>query len=159
MSFFSTLLADVEGIWANIFGKSGATISAAVVEDIQLIGSGLSGALSGFETITGISPAAVAKIEGYVTAIEAGAASVATTVAANVAKPIATQIATDFSALETALGGITLPAVIQSVLSAVKTLLPYVEAGVGILTAASVKAAEETGMTVDEARLILAAKK
>jgi len=157
MSFFSTILTDIEGIWARIFGTSGATLSAAVVEDIQLIGSGLSGALSGFETITGIAPATVTKIEGYVAAIEKAASSVATTVATNIAQPIATQIATDFAALEAALSGTLLPVVIQDVLSAVKVLLPYVEAGVGILTAASVKAAEETGMTVGEARLILKA--
>jgi len=61
MSFFSTLLTDVENIWSNIFGKEAATISADVVEDIQLVGSGLGGALSDFEALTGVEPAVVAE--------------------------------------------------------------------------------------------------
>lgn len=158
MSFFSTLLTDVENIWSNIFGKEAATISADVVEDIQLIGSGLGGALSDFEALTGVEPAVVAEIQNYIGTIEKSAESIATTIETNIAQPIATQIAADFASLQSALAGVTLPAALQSVLNAVQVLLPYIEAGVGILTAGTVDAAQAVGLSANEARLILKAK-
>lgn len=158
MSFFSTLLTDVESIWSNIFGKEAATISADVVEDIQLISSGLGGALSDFESLTGVEPAIVAEIQNYIGTIEKSAESIATTIETNIAQPIATQIAADFASLQSALAGVTLPAALQSVLNAVQVLLPYIEAGVGILTAGTVDAAQAVGLSANEARLILKAK-
>jgi hypothetical protein len=155
MNIFSTILADLEKEWAKIFGTSGATISATVVTDLQLIGSGLQSALTTFGTLTGINSGTLAEIEKDISSISAVALSVATTVETNIAKPIAQQIATDFAALQGAIGNIALPSILEDILKAVATLLPYVEAGVGILTAATVGAAEATGLTADEARLIL----
>jgi hypothetical protein len=155
MNIFSTILADLEKEWAKIFGTSGATISATVVTDLQLIGSGLQSALTTFGTLTGINSGTLEEIEKDVSSISAAALSVATTVETNIAKPIAQQIATDFAALQGAIGNIALPSILEDILKAVATLLPYVEAGVGILTAATVGAAEATGLTADEARLIL----
>jgi len=155
MSIFSTILADLEAEWAKIFGTSGATISATVVTDLQLIGSGLSSALSTFSALTGINSGTLATIEKDVSAISTAALSVATTVETNIAKPIAQQIATDFASLQANLASVTLPSILDDIVKAVATLLPYVEAGVGILTASTVGAAEATGLTADEARLIL----
>src|SRR5271170_7132736 len=158
MSFYSNLLSDLESLWSDMFGKEAATISADVVEDIKLVGSGLGGALSDFEALTGVEPAVIAEIQNYIGTIEKSAESIATTIETNIAQPIATQIATDFAALQGVLAGVTLPAALQSILNAVKVLMPYIEAGVGILTAGTVNAAQAVGISADEARLILKAK-
>lgn len=155
MSFLSTILADVESIWAKIFGTEGATIAEDVVTDIQLIGSGLSGALAGFESATGLDADLINKIQTYIANIKTATATITTTVETNIAKPVVSQIMADFSALKSVLSGVTLPAVITDIMNAVTVVLPYIEAGVGMLTAATVGDAEKAGITVDEARLIL----
>lgn len=154
-NIFSEILADLEAAWAKIFGTSGATLTAAVVADIKVIGSGLTGALTAFEAVTGLDGALVAKVQSIVASIETAALSVTTAIETNIAKPIVVQIQSDFAALQSALAPISLPTAIDNILKAVETLLPYVEAGVGILTAATVGAAEATGFTHDEAFGIL----
>jgi hypothetical protein len=155
MSIFSTILADLESEWAKLFGTTGAEISAAVLADIKMIGSGLTGALAEFEAVTGLDAAVVLKIQTDIGAIETAALSVATTVATDIAKPIVTQIADDFAELQTVLATVSIPAAVENILKAVSVLLPYIEAGVGILTAATVGAAEAAGMSADDARAVL----
>jgi hypothetical protein len=163
MNVFQQFFAFVEAEWAKIFGTAGANISQVVLTDIQLVGSGISGVLTAIESVTGIDQALVAKVQGYVASISNAASSIVTTVETNIAKPVALQIATDFTALQADLAGFTLPVAVTSVLNAVATLLPYIEAGVGILTAgtasssATVAASQATGLSADEARLILKA--
>jgi hypothetical protein len=154
-NIFSTILADLEAEWAKLFGTSGATISEAVVTDIKLVGSGLTGAMAEFEAVTGLDAALVTTIEGYITSIQTAASSIATTVATNIAKPIVTQIAADFEAMKTELETVTLPEAVSKILAAVETVLPFIEAGVGILTAATVGAAEATGLSRSEAESVL----
>ena len=157
MSIFSEILAFVEAEWKKIFGGVNITISQTVVTDINLIASGLNGALAAFEAVTGLDAAAVAAIQKDIVSIVAAASTLATTVETNVAKPVAQQIAADFASLESVLSGVTLPPALKSILNAAATLLPYVEAAVGILTSSTVAKAEATGLTADEARLILKA--
>lgn len=161
MGFFQTVWADIEAGWAKIFGSGGATVTAAVEADIKVIGSALTGALAEFEAITGLDATAVASIQSAVANIEAGALSVVTGIATNLAEPIVTQVINDFGVFKAALAGATIPAALSNILKAVETLLPYIEAGVGILTAATagasatVAASEATGLSADEARSIL----
>jgi hypothetical protein len=160
MSFFSNLWNDVEsfGKWIESFGGEAKTISADVVTDIQLISSGLSGSLAAFEGVTGIAPTVVAEIEAKIAAISTAAEGVVSTVASNVAEPIVTQISTDFGALKTALTGVSLPAALESVLNAVSALLPYILAAVGVVSVSAGNASVATGLTPDQARLILKAE-
>jgi hypothetical protein len=155
VTYFQKLLTEVHDLWDEVFGKAGATISASVVTDLHLIGGGLDSALVTFEGLTGLSPNTVASIRAHIAAIVTAATSVATTVETNIAKPVVTQIGADFAALQSVLTGVALPTVVIDVFRAVTTLLPYIEAGVGILTAATVGDAQATGLTADEARLVL----
>ena len=162
MGFFSTLWSEIDALWLKIFGgASGATVAATVVSDIKIVGSALTGALADFENITGLDAALVAKVQSTVASIEAGALQVVVGIETNIAAPIVTQIANDYSVLQSALSGISLPTALANILKAVTTLLPYIEAGVGILTAANSKASstvaasEATGLSAAEARLIL----
>lgn len=155
-NIFSEFAAFIEREWADIFGSdTAATLSAEVVTDIKLIGSGLSGALSAFSAITGLGADAVTKIEGYISSIESVASSVATTIETTAGKPIVTQIQDDFAELTALLAPVALPIALMNILKAVETLLPYVEAAVGILTAAAVSASQSSGYTADEARAVL----
>jgi hypothetical protein len=160
MSFFSTLWADIEATWAKIFGSGTGQLGATVVSDIKIVGSALTGALASFESLTGLDSAAVATIQSSVAAIEAGALQVVVGIESNVAQPIVTQIVNDFNAFKGALPA-TLPTALANIMKAITTILPYIEAGVGLLTAgnasasATVSASEATGMSADEARLIL----
>jgi hypothetical protein len=164
MGFFSTLWADIEATWAKIFGSApGATVAATVVSDIKIVGSALTGALAAFENITGLDSQTLANVQASIAAIEAGALSVVVGIETNIAQPIVTQIANDYKALQGAISGsgITMPGALVNIFKAVTTILPYIEAGVGILTAANssasatVAASEATGLSAQEARLIL----
>jgi hypothetical protein len=154
-NIFSTILADIEAEWSKLFGSAGASISVAVEADIKIIGSGLTGALAAFEAVTGLNPSLVANVQSIIASIETAALSITSAIATNIAKPIVVQIGSDFAALEAALVPVSLPAALTNILKAVTTLLPYIEAGVGILTAATVGAAEATGFSHDEAVNIL----
>jgi hypothetical protein len=163
MGFFANIWADIEEGWKKLFGSAGATVTAAVEADIKVIGSALTGALSDFENITGLDAALVATIQSTVASIEAAALQVVTGIATNLAEPLVTQIVNDFQVFEGAIAGaaVTVPTALENIIKAVTTLLPYIEAGVGILTAANSKASatvaasEATGLTADEARSIL----
>lgn len=164
-TFFSGLLSGVEGGFSSvehklvsIFSQSGASISADAVADIKLIGSGLTGALSEFESITGLDANTVAAITTDISKIEAAALGIATTVETNIALPVVQQIGLDFAALQSALSGFNVPPAVTNILKAVATLLPYVEAAVGILTNVTVSAAAGSGLTENEARATLAAQ-
>jgi hypothetical protein len=165
MGFFSNFWTNVEAEWTKLFGAAGPHLSAAIVSDIQIIGSGLSGALAAFEAVSGLSPAQVTNIQAAISGIESAAVTVNGTLTTNAALPIVNQIANDFSALQSLLSAFTLPPAVKNIMNAVVTLLPYIEAGVGILTmsnsAASVSVAksEATGLSAAQARAILAGTK
>jgi len=165
MSFFSTLWADIVAAWTKMFGTSGANVTAAVAADIELIGKGLTGALTLFENLAGVSPATITTIQGYIGSIEAGALQVTTAIETNIAKPVVAQISADFSALESAVGPLMVgaPAALVNIMKAVTTLIPYIEAGVGLLVAGdmgakAVQASIATGLSQSEAQDILRAQ-
>jgi hypothetical protein len=161
MGFFQTVWADIEAGWAKLFGNSGPTVVAAIEADIKVVGSALTGVAATLESLAGLSSTTVASIQSTIAAIEAGAIQVVTGIETNIAQPIVTQVVNDFQVLETALAGISLPTALANILKAVTTLLPYIEAGVGILTAGNamaaktVQASEATGLSHDEAYSIL----
>lgn len=154
LSWIETEFKSVEAFFASLVG-SGSTIAAVVATDVQIVGAGLKGALADFTALTGVDTTA---IENDISAIFTAAESVTDTVEKNIAQPIVTQIGADFAALVAVLPA-DLPAVVADVISAVKTLLPIIEAGVGIIaTSADLKAAMSANtMDPDRARLILQA--
>jgi len=154
-NFIETLFDDVKALWAKVFGAEGATLAAAVINDAQLIGNGLNSALTTFQSITGLGSATITSIQAHINAIVKDATAVATAVETSVAKGPVADIQNTWTSLLSILDGVTLPEVLEDVIKAVNTLLPYIEAGVGILTASVVKTAEATGLSADEARLIL----
>lgn len=164
-NIFTEFFSFVEAEWAKIFGAAeSGKLAATIVTDINLIGSGLYGALAEFQAISGVDSAVVTKISADVVAIQTAATTVVTDIEANIAKPIVTQITADWASLVSVLPA-NLPATLAAIIKAVATILPYAEAAVGILTAgtaassATVAAAQASGLSPDEARLILAGTK
>lgn len=163
MGFFQTLWADIEATWAKIFGASGTNVAATIVSDIKIIGSALTGALADFENITGLDANLLATVQSKIAAIEAAALSVVVGMENNAAQPIVNGLISDFQVIEGAVtwAGLAMPVFLTNIFKAVTTLLPYIEAGVGLLVAsnaqasATVKASEATGLSAQEARLIL----
>lgn len=157
MSVFSSIETFIETEWAKIFGTTEATLGAAIINDVNLIGSGLSGGIAAFTALTGVDTASVTSL---ISQIEAEAAKIGADIEAEAAKPIVTQIGDYFGQLIALIPNVT--GVAADLIKAVQTLLPYVEAAVGILTAgtaqgaATVAAAQAAGLSEDEARLILA---
>jgi hypothetical protein len=158
---FTAFFDFIKTKWEELFGTAGATLSADVTTDIHLIGSGANAILAALETIPGVSAQEFAKLQGYITQITTSAETITAEIETDVAKPVVTQIVDAFTAFEAQLAAYTLPAVVSSVVNAIKTLLPYIEAGAGVLLAgsaassATVAASQATGLSPDEARLVL----
>lgn len=161
MGFFQNLWADIENEWKKVFGGNAATVTAAIEADIKVIGAGLVGAISSFEAAVGTNSTALTSVQTLISNIEAASLQVVQGVETNLAQPVVTQIVNDFGTLVTTLKGFPIPVTVQNVLNAVTALLPYVEAAVGLLTAANSKASETvaaseaTGLSRDDAYDIL----
>jgi hypothetical protein len=131
-----------------------STVAATVVSDAGLIADGLLSLLTSVGSIVGITPATVAAIGNYVAQAKAAAATIVPTITAALAAPSVQTIGSAVSSIMSALGSFSLPASIQTLLTAAQTLLPVLETAVGIAVAV---AATPGGMTADQARAILAA--
>jgi hypothetical protein len=166
MSFFSDFFTGVETDFKKLFsGAPGATMEAVVLSDLKLVATGLSNSLAGFASVSGLDPAATAKVQALIGKIATDSNSIVSTMQASAAQPIVAQIGAGVSELTSifSMAGIVVPPPFSLVLQAVTTLLPFIEAGVGLLTtqtvhsSTSVKLSEATGMSVDTARATLAA--
>jgi hypothetical protein len=131
-----------------------AQIAAQITADVDLVAQSLDAQLPALQAALGVNAAAVGAVATEVEQIVAAAAAFAVATSQATGAPIVTQIASDFSALETALAGFTLPATLQKIITAVSVLLPIIEVGVGLLATPS--AAANT-MTAAQARAVLLA--
>jgi hypothetical protein len=134
-------------------GGTGATVTTAAVNDAQLIVAALTPLGNQIATMSGVTPALVAQIDAEVAQAEAALPVIQPGVAQAVAAPSVTTIGSVVSSVVSALQGFALPDNVKDVLAAVQTLLPLVEAAVGIAIAV---AAKPGAMTPGQARAVLA---
>lgn len=159
-NFFTNLIAHVESFFVNAWNAishaNAATITADVANDAHLVSSGL---LAVLKTISAVAGVDTTKAQAEINAVVAGLETVVAGVETNLAKPVLAQVAADWTIAQDAIAPVLhdLPAVVQSVLTAVTTLLPYITAAAGLVSAEEGKASVATGMSADEARVILAA--
>jgi hypothetical protein len=129
-----------------------ATISNEAVTDLDLIASAFEPLGDAVASMAGATPAVIAKVNTDIAQLEAAASAVAPGVSTAVAQPSVTTVGSAVQSILTALQGLTLPTNIQAVLTAAETLLPLIQAAVGIAVAVG---APTAAMTPDQARLIL----
>jgi starvation-inducible outer membrane lipoprotein len=129
-----------------------ATISNEAVTDLNLIASAFQPLGDAVASMAGATPAVIAQVNTDIAQLEAAALAVAPGVSTAVAQPSVATVGSAFQSILAALQGLTLPSNIQAVLMAAETLLPLIQAAVGIAVAVG---ASETAMTPDQARLVL----
>lgn len=161
MNIFNHLLAVVTSFFVNawhaIAHANAAQITTTVAADAKLIANGLASVLTTISAVAGVD---TNKIQTQIGAIVAGLETVTAGIETNIAKPVLAQVAADWTIAQEAIAPIAhdFPAIIQSVFAAVTTLLPYITAASGIVGEAEGKASVATGVSADEARVILAAQ-
>ena len=128
-------------------------IAAQVLNDANLIASGLANALPGLQASKVVPAGVMAQAQALVGKIQASAASMSATISKNSAQPIVTQIEQDVNAFAALLAGLPLPPPYAQVVQAAVVLLPVIEIGVGL----AVPAGASHAMTPAEARLVLKA--
>ena len=128
-------------------------IEAQAVADLGLVATGLETFSPLLAAIPGAPAGAITDAEAIIAEISAAAATVTSTTTEVAAQPIVSQIEGYFNSLLSIVSGISLPASAAKYLTAAKTLLPLIEAAVGLAIAVGVPS---TGMPPAEARAILA---
>ena len=128
-------------------------IAAQVLNDANLIASGLANALPGLQASKVVPAPVMAQAQALVGKIQASAASMSATISKNSAQPIVTQIEQDVNSFAALLAGLPLPPPYAQVVQAAVVLLPVIEIGVGL----AVPAGASHAMTPAEARLVLKA--
>ena len=131
-----------------------ATVSAQVVSDAKLLGNGLTALIGAFGSLNVIPANVVTTIDSDLSQALTAASSVSSAMTQAVAGTVINQVAAGFSAALTVISSYQLPSSMQTIIAAIQTLLPLVEAAVGLLTAPKLAS---TGMTPTQARAILGA--
>lgn len=132
---------------------SANAVTATAAADLKLIADACLPLATALADMSGVAPSVVMQINADVAQLEAAAAVVQPGVAVAIAAPSVSTVASTVSSIITMLSGMTLPASITQILTAAQTLLPLVEAAVGIAMAVAVRT---TAMTPDQARGVLA---
>lgn len=134
-------------------GVTPAQLASDAVTDLGLIANGFTALLPEVSGITGLSSGAVASIENFLSEAKTTASNVSATITQAAALPVVQQIETYFQEALNLLGVVSLPAPFSTVITALKVLLPVVEAAVGLTAPVG---AAPGGMTPAQARAVLA---
>lgn len=159
-NFFKSLFAHISAFFTNAWNAISranvAKITASVATDAELIKKALNNWLGQVTTAFGVDTTA---IQAGITNVVTGLEKVTTGLEANVAQPILQQVANDWTLVSSLIKPeiSNLSAVEQEVFKAVETLLPYVTAAANIITHSMAQRSADSGMSADEARVILAA--
>ena len=149
----ATVLAPVALAGCATLSGNPNEIAAQVLNDANLIASGLANALPGLQASNVVPAGVMAQAQALVGKIQASAASMSATISKNSAQPIVTQIEQDVNSFAALLAGLPLPPPFAQVVEAAVVLLPVIEIGVGL----AVPAGASHAMTPAEARLVLKA--
>jgi len=122
----------------NFFNKvTPAEVAQVVVNDLGLIKNGAAGVLAALSAIGTLSAGTASTVSSDLTTVLNAVGTVAAGTAASAAQPVVQQIEAMISAVISALQAVTLPPVVQTILSAMQVLMPAIEAAVGIILPAS----------------------
>lgn len=148
----SSALAFLTGCAASTTSANSVPVTAAA--DLKLIADACLPLTAAIASMASVPPALVTQINSDVAQLEAAAAAVQPGIAVVVAAPRVSTVASAISSIVTALSVVSLPANVTQILTAVQTLLPLVEAAVGIAVAL---ASRTNVMTPEQARTVLTA--
>ncbi len=147
----SSALAFLAGCTAST--TSTAIVTATAAADLKLIADACLPLATAIAGTAGVSPGMVEQINVDVAQLEAAAVAVQPGVAVAIAAPSVSSVASVLSHILAMLSGFALPSNVTAILTAAQTLLPLVEAAVGIAVAVAARAGT---MTPDQARAVLA---
>lgn len=130
-------------------------VSQQTFNDVKLLADAFTPIATQVATLAGAGPAVSAKIVELVGQIEAAAATIQPGLAIAVAQPAVSTIGSVINQIGATLSQVPgLPATIQTILTAAQSLLPLIEAAVGI--AVALGASQRLGtMSPSEARVVL----
>ena len=129
-----------------------AKVTNTVVTDAKLLSNGFEAMLTSLASVGAIPQSIVSAVDSYLAKALSFASSINADMTQNEAAGPVAQIGSAVSSVITGLAAYKLPANVEAVLKAIQTLLPVIEAAVGLLGSTAVA----TGLTVAQARAVLA---
>jgi phage-related protein len=160
LSATATVMAALGLVACDTVGTAVTQVSSdadQVTADINSVANGLAGVLPNVQAITGVAASVVTTIQNGVAQIKSLAATVSTAVKNGIqtAAPYISQVASLVGTISSSLTGMgaSVPSWVTDVVTAAKTVLPVALSLAGVALAG----APSTGMTVAQARAILAA--